>query len=194
MSRSYRTPTLRMAFALAMSHMYKNEVPLYSDLVRIVQTEDHRVITNGIPDSLVRLMLERHGAIRLGKPEELHTVRRIFALLGMHAVGYYDLSVVGLPMHATCFRPIHTLSLAANPFRVFTALLRPELILSRAAHDLTLQFLRRRNIFSQELLRKLDSSVSTRPRSSSARPCVAGLLWQKLVRRSTSCWGLSTPF
>ncbi|KUL84575.1 hypothetical protein ZTR_08775 [Talaromyces verruculosus] len=147
---------LRTAFALAMSHMYKNEVPLYGDLVRIVQSGNHKVITNSTPDSLDRLTLERHGAIRLGKPEELHTVRRIFALLGMHAVGYYDLSVAGLPMHATCFRPIDTASLAVNPFRVFTTLLRPELIRSPAAHDLALQLLARRNIFSQELLRILD--------------------------------------
>lgn len=147
---------LRTAFALAMSHMYKNEVPLYGNLVRIVQTGNNKVITNSTPDSLDRLTLERHGAIRLGKPEELHTVRRIFALLGMHAVGYYDLSVAGLPMHATCFRPINTASLAANPFRVFTTLLRPELIRSPTAHDLALQLLGRRNIFSQELLRMLD--------------------------------------
>jgi uncharacterized glyoxalase superfamily metalloenzyme YdcJ len=150
---------LRTAFALAMSHMYKNEVPLYGDLVRIVQSGNHKSIPNSssnAPDSLDRLTLERHGAIRLGKPEELHTIRRIFALLGMHAVGYYDLSVAGLPMHATCFRPIDTASLAANPFRVFTTLLRPELIRSPAAHDLALQLLGRRNIFSQELLRMLD--------------------------------------
>jgi uncharacterized glyoxalase superfamily metalloenzyme YdcJ len=149
---------LRTAFALAMSHMYKNEVPLYGDLVRIVQSRNHKVITNSssTPDSLDRLTLERHGAIRLGKPEELYTVRRIFALLGMQAVGYYDLSVAGLPMHATCFRPIDTASLAANPFRVFTTLLRPELIRSPAARDLSLQLLGRRSIFSQELLRVLE--------------------------------------
>ncbi|OKL56431.1 hypothetical protein UA08_08181 [Talaromyces atroroseus] len=150
---------LRTAFALAMSHMYKNEVPLYGDLVRIVQSGNHRFVTNAMGssnDSLDRLTLERHGAIRLGKPVELHTVRRIFALLGMHAVGYYDLSVAGLPMHATCFRPVDTASLAANPFRVFTTLLRPELIRSPEAHDLALRLLKRRNIFSQELLHMLN--------------------------------------
>ncbi|EEA19013.1 hypothetical protein TMatcc_010444 [Talaromyces marneffei ATCC 18224] len=153
---------LRTAFALAMSHMYKNEVPLYGDLVRIVQSRNHKVIANSssTPDSLDRLTLERHGAIRLGKPEELQTVSRIFALLGMHAVGYYDLSVAGLPMHATCFRPIDTASLATNPFRVFTTLLRPDLIRSPAAHDLALQLLERRNIFSKELLRMLDIATT----------------------------------
>lgn len=121
---------LRTSFALAMSHMYKSEVPLYGDLVRIVQSENNKGLANitssrdtALPDSRERLTLERHGAIRLGKPEELHTVRRIFALLGMQPVGYYDLSLAGLPMHATCFRSIDTESLAVNPFRVFTTLL-----------------------------------------------------------------------
>jgi uncharacterized glyoxalase superfamily metalloenzyme YdcJ len=153
---------LRTSFALAMSNMYKNEVPLYDNLVRIVQAENNNILTRNSntkpPDSRERLTLERHGAIRLGKAEELYTVRRIFALLGMQPVGYYDLSVAGLPMHATCFRSIDTESLAMNPFRVFTTLLRPELIRSPAAHDLALQLLKRRNIFSQELLRMLDVS------------------------------------
>ncbi|QKX60994.1 uncharacterized protein TRUGW13939_08140 [Talaromyces rugulosus] len=151
---------LRTSFALAMSHMYKNEVPLYGNLVHIVQSENNEILMSNSntmpPDSRERLTLERHGAIRLGKAEELYTVRRIFALLGMQPVGYYDLSVAGLPVHATCFRSIDTKSLAVNPFRVFTTLLRPELIRSPAAHDLALQLLQRRNIFSQELLRMLD--------------------------------------
>jgi uncharacterized glyoxalase superfamily metalloenzyme YdcJ len=165
---------LRTAFALAMSHMYKNEVPLYGDLVRIVQSGNHKGLTTSTssssqPDSLDRLTLERHGAIRLGKPEELHTVRRIFALLGMQAVGYYDLSMAGLPMHATCFRPVDTASLAANPFRVFTTLLRPELIRCPAARELGLQLLERRNIFSQELLHMLNvAEAAQQPISTSA--------------------------
>ncbi|TPX09907.1 uncharacterized protein E0L32_008929 [Thyridium curvatum] len=154
---------LRTSFALAMSQMYRNEVPLYGDLIRIVQDVNHSVITAQGRDGAVRssaelerLTLERHGAIRLGTPEELLTVKRIFALLGMQAVGYYDLSVAGLPMHATCFRPVSTISLARNPFRVFTTLLRPELVQSDNARDLALQLLEKRQIFSQDLLRILD--------------------------------------
>ncbi|KAK1565837.1 uncharacterized protein LY79DRAFT_573238 [Colletotrichum navitas] len=105
--------------------------------------------------STERLTLERHGAIRLGTPKELHTVRRIFAVLGMHPVGYYDLSVAGLPMHATCFRPISTESLQRNPFRVFTTLLRPDLLTSGTAHDVSLELLDKRNIFSDALIELL---------------------------------------
>lgn len=34
-----------------------------------------------------RLTQERHGAIRVGKPEELRNLARMFRWLGMHAVG-----------------------------------------------------------------------------------------------------------
>lgn len=152
---------LRTAFALAMSQMYRNEVPLYGDLIQIVQGVNQKVLQNSTnesstPDSLERLTLERHGAIRLGKPAELRTVRRIFSVLGMKAIGYYDLSAAGLPMHATCFRPVDASSLATNPFRVFTTLLRPELLRSDQARDLSLRLLSKRQIFSEELLRVLD--------------------------------------
>ncbi|KAK6857914.1 hypothetical protein PG995_005613 [Apiospora arundinis] len=168
-AKSYVHPDeLRTGFALAMSQMYRNEVPLYGDLVRIVQGVNQNVLlsrnssadTNkGTTDSPARLSLERHGAIRLGLPSELRTVRRIFAVLGMYPVGYYDLSVAGLPMHATCFRPTTSASLASNPFRIFTTLLRPELVKSEdGARDLTLQLLSRRTLFSPELLDMLDTA------------------------------------
>ncbi len=36
--------------------------------------------------------MERHDAIRLGKPYELFTIRRLFKVMGMQPVGYYDLA------------------------------------------------------------------------------------------------------
>ena len=84
----------------------------------------------GMKASIERLSQERHGAIRLGTPYELRTINRIFQILGMYPIGYYDLSIAGLPMHATCFRPPEVSSLNVNPFRVFTTLLRPELLVS----------------------------------------------------------------
>ena len=42
-------------------------------------------------------------------------------------VGYYDLSVAGVPVHSTAFRPIDVESLNRNPFRIVTSLLRLEL-------------------------------------------------------------------
>lgn len=150
--------TLRTTFALGMSAMYKNEVPLYGGLVKIV-TKINQDKLSSVAEA-ERLTLERHGAIRLGKSEELQTVRRIFALLGMHPVDYYDLSVAGLPMHATCFRPIDATSLQRNPFRVFTTLLRPELLQSDAARDVALSLLSKRQIFHLELLDLLEVAES----------------------------------
>ncbi|KAK1544815.1 hypothetical protein CPAR01_02317 [Colletotrichum paranaense] len=162
--------TLRTTFALAMSAMYKAEVPLYGDLIQIVQTINrdaqskqrhglgHGSSSATMEASVERLALERHGAIRLGTPQELHTVRRIFALLGMHPVGYYDLSVAGLPMHATCFRPTSPHSLERNPFRVFTTLLRPELLKSGSARAIALNLLAKRDIFSDALLELLSTA------------------------------------
>lgn len=162
--------TLRATFALAMSAMYKSEVPLYGDLIQIVQKVNQDAQSRKLQGlegsitmeaSLERLTLERHGAIRLGTPKELHTVRRIFALLGMHPVGYYDLSVAGLPMHATCFRPTSSESLERNPFRVFTTLLRPELIKSGTARSIALELLERRSIFSDSLIDLLITAENT---------------------------------
>lgn len=150
---------LRTIFAHAMSAMYREEVPLYSDLVRIVErinSENHACSQR--QDSIQRLSLERHGAIRLGTPYELRTIKRLFGLLGMQAVGYYDLSVAGLPMHATCFRPTTTDCLEANPFRVFTTLLRPELLKCDESKSIAESLLQSRSIFTPALLDILDAA------------------------------------
>ncbi|KAL6229386.1 hypothetical protein BDW75DRAFT_235248 [Aspergillus navahoensis] len=58
-------------------------------------------------------------------------------------------------MHATCFRPVEMVSLERNPFRVFTTLLRPELIKSDHVHALAADLLVKRRIFSDRLLELL---------------------------------------
>jgi uncharacterized glyoxalase superfamily metalloenzyme YdcJ len=153
------TDHVRTIFAHAMSTMYRREVPLYGDLVNIVQrtnSDGQSEILNN--DSLQRLSLERHGAIRLGTAQELRTIKRLFQVLGMHAVGYYDLSVAGLPMHGTCFRPIDRKSLEANPFRVFTTLLRPDLLQSDHSKSTADSLLQQRKIFTPLLLQLLDQA------------------------------------
>jgi uncharacterized glyoxalase superfamily metalloenzyme YdcJ len=67
--------------------------------------------------------------------------------MGMYPVGYYDLSTSGVPVHATAFRPIAHASLSVNPFRVFTSLLRPELISDRHLRQEVSAILGKRNIF-----------------------------------------------
>ncbi|KAK2877783.1 hypothetical protein FQN49_001210 [Arthroderma sp. PD_2] len=153
---------LRTKFSTAMSDMYKQEVPSYAELIDIVTEINAAVISqaspstpskNGLPNThnIHRLTLERHGAVRLGTPFELSTIRRLFSQFGMYPVGYYDLSVAGLPLHATAFRPIDAKALERNPFRVFTTLLRPDL-LRKEARDLSSEILSKRSIFPDRLL------------------------------------------
>lgn len=55
-------------------------------------------------------------------------IARLFGVMGMEPVGYYDLSPSGVPVHSTAFRPTTAEALAYNPFRVFTSLLLPSLL------------------------------------------------------------------
>lgn len=129
------TDVLRSAFSDAMSTMYRDEVPLYGELVDIVASVNEAVLAHDAAlralagsDERDRLGSERHGAIRVGTAQELAALRRVFAIMGMYPVGYYDLAAAGVPVHSTAFRPIDPASLAVNPFRVFTSLLRLDLI------------------------------------------------------------------
>ena len=151
---------IRSRFSRLMSDMYREEVPQYGTLVELVSdvnqavlAQDPRLLdTLNRTHELDRLGVERHGAIRLGKAEELFTMRRIFAVMGMLPVGYYDLSVAGVPVHSTCFRPVTDEALATNPFRVFTSLLRLELIAQPDARALAAGILAKRSIFTPRAL------------------------------------------
>ncbi|RHZ71527.1 hypothetical protein CDV55_108228 [Aspergillus turcosus] len=161
--------TLRARFCHALSEMYKTEVPLYGDLVDLVWQADAEALqtsqpqqpgnstTTINPDEILpaRNRVERHGAIRLGTAAELSTIRRMFAVMGMVPVGYYDLSTAGFPMHATAFRPRTREALARHPFRVFTTVLRMEL-LSERTRALAARALSQREIFSPRLIQLLD--------------------------------------
>ena len=145
---------LRTKFMVELSEMYRGEVPLYGKLVDIVRQVDHSVLTGEGREPLslpVRHELERHGAIRLGTEQELHTIRRLFAVFGMYPVGYYDLGVVDFPLHATAFRPISEESLKKNPFRIFTTLLRKDR-LSLKIRVMAEGILEKRNLFTTRLL------------------------------------------
>ncbi|MBX5182912.1 VOC family protein [Rhizobium sp. NZLR5] len=130
------TDRIRSLFTEAMSQMYRAEVPQYGTLIELVADVNAGCLEHD-PElrerlaragELERIDVERHGAIRLGTAEELFTIRRLFAVMGMQAVGYYDLSVAGVPVHSTSFRPVDDAALNVNPFRVFTSLLQLELI------------------------------------------------------------------
>lgn len=157
---------IRGLFSAAMSDMYRTEVPQYGTLIQLVRDVNARVLENDPilrdrltnADDLDRLDVERHGAIRLGTADELSTIRRMFAVMGMHPVGYYDLSVADLPVHSTAFRPIKAAALKRNPFRVFTSLLRLELIEDRALAETAAQILSRRQIATDRALELLEQA------------------------------------
>ncbi len=157
---------IRKGFSKAMSDMYRDEVPLYGALMELVaETNAHVLDTQ--PDvaqqlqrtgEIQRLDMERHGAIRLGTAEELATISRLFAVMGMQPVGYYDLTPAGVPVHSTAFRAVHERALQTSPFRVFTSLLRLELIENPALRAFAETALAKRAIFTPGALALIEQA------------------------------------
>ncbi|MDQ8705360.1 DUF1338 family protein [Streptomyces sp. LHD-70] len=124
---------LRAAFAARLSEMYGREVPAYTTLVDVSREVNEDVLREQGADaerlgSISRVTAERHGAIRVGTPQEMRQVARVFGALGMHPVGFYDLreaAASAVPVVSTAFRPVDGAELARNPFRVFTSMLTP---------------------------------------------------------------------
>ncbi|EIK97304.1 hypothetical protein PMM47T1_05956 [Pseudomonas sp. M47T1] len=155
---------IRARFSRAMSDMYKQEVPLYGALLELVGEVNQSVMAQQ-PDiaralqwtgEAQRLDMERHGAIRVGTAAELGTLARLFAVMGMQPVGYYDLTPAGVPVHSTAFRAVHEQSLQVSPFRVFTSLLRLELIDNAALRELAEELLAQRQIFTPRALHLIE--------------------------------------
>lgn len=148
--------TIRAAFSAAMSAMYRDEVPAYGTLMELVAAVNEQALTADpalrdrltVADELSRISDERHGAIRVGTAAELAMLGRVFAVMGMFPVGYYDLTEANVPVHSTAFRPIDADSLRRNPFRVFTSLLRLDLIADANLRVEAEAVLARRRIFT----------------------------------------------
>lgn len=152
---------LRSRFAAALSRMYGREVPAYTTLVDVTGQVNADFLA-AHPDSaerfgsIARVTAERHGAIRVGTASELRDVADLFAGFGMYPVGFYDLrdATPPVPVVSTAFRPIDSVELARNPFRVFTSMLTTA---DRRFFDADLQqrleaFLVRRHLFPDVLL------------------------------------------
>jgi uncharacterized glyoxalase superfamily metalloenzyme YdcJ len=157
---------IRSAFSAAMSAMYRDEVPAYGMLMTLVaRVNDETLAADptlrerlSATDSLTRISEERHGAIRLGTPGELSMMRRAFAVMGMVPVGYYDLSTAGVPVHSTAFRPVEDESLKRNPFRVFTSLLRLDLISDETLRADAAEVLAARDIFTDAAIELIEKA------------------------------------
>ncbi|MEV6841592.1 VOC family protein [Streptomyces sp. NPDC051133] len=161
---------LRALFALRLSQMYGREVPAYTTLVDVSREVNGDVLRAQGADaerlgSISRVTAERHGAIRVGTPQELQQVARIFAALGMYPVGFYDLreaAASAVPVISTAFRPVDSDELARNPFRVFTSMLTPA---DPRFFDADLRsrletFLAGRELFPPELLTLADRAAT----------------------------------
>ncbi len=113
-----------------LSTMFGKEVPLY-DKSLLVNRICNRAVCDLLAqvhvgfaitdDQLDRTSGERHGAIRIGRPDEYHWIARFFACFAMEPHNFYDMANVGAksqPVIATAFRSV------LNPeHRVFTSLL-----------------------------------------------------------------------
>jgi uncharacterized glyoxalase superfamily metalloenzyme YdcJ len=136
--------------------MYRAEVPQYGELLTLVADinaealERDPALARRLDQAgdLARLSEERHGAIRVGTAEELSTIARAFAVMGMEPVSYYNLAPAGVPVHSTAFRPTDPEALRRNPFRVFCSLLRLELVEDAALREEAAATLARRDIFT----------------------------------------------
>lgn len=116
-----------------LSRMFGMEVPLYDKSLLV-----NRVCNRAVCDLLSRMHAgfavsdeqldktsgERHGAIRIGRPDEYRWIARFFACFAMQPHNYYDMTSVGSksqPIIATAFRSV------LNPeHRVFTSLLQTD--------------------------------------------------------------------
>ncbi len=153
------TDEIRARFSRAMSTMYREEVPAYGTLLDLVADINISVLNDNPTlketlqntDNLERINEERHGAIRLGTARELRMIARIFAVMGMKPVSYYDLTQANVPVHSTAFRATDVESLSRSPFRVFTSLLRTELIKNDKLRSRAEEILEQRDIFTPAL-------------------------------------------
>jgi uncharacterized glyoxalase superfamily metalloenzyme YdcJ len=163
LSRAHRRlagSQLRERFAAGLSAMYGNEVPGYTTLVEASTQVNHDYATRHAGaerlGSLSRVTAERHGAIRVGTPDELAAVAELFSAFGMVPVGYYDLrdAASPVPVVSTAFRPIDSDELARNPFRVFTSMLaiRDPRFFDAELRARVQRFLSRRQLFDPALL------------------------------------------
>ncbi|BBM87678.1 2-oxoadipate dioxygenase/decarboxylase family protein [Candidatus Uabimicrobium amorphum] len=125
---------IRAQFCKYLSDLYAKEVPLYNKLASMVRQINKEVIVKhpelglNIRDVDV-ISAERHGAIRLGKPQELHMMAKVFRVMAMFPVDFYDLTKSGAkrqPVISTSFRPISLNEIEKSSFRMFVSLLQPD--------------------------------------------------------------------
>ncbi|MFM7479823.1 MAG: 2-oxoadipate dioxygenase/decarboxylase family protein [Planctomycetota bacterium] len=124
-----RTELQHQLFA-RLSAMFASEVPLYdrslavNELVNglVCELMTERFVGLRVTAAEVtRASAERHGAIRIGRPDEYRWIARFFGVFAMEPHNFYSMTDIGAksqPVIATAFR-----SAARPEHRVFTSLL-----------------------------------------------------------------------
>jgi uncharacterized glyoxalase superfamily metalloenzyme YdcJ len=103
----------------ALSAMFGKEVPLY-DRALLVNKACNETVCGLLSrlhvgfamsgEELERTSGERHGAIRIGRPDEYRWIGRLFGCFAMEPHNFYDMTNVGSksqPIIATAFRSVH---------------------------------------------------------------------------------------
>ncbi|MGP1272217.1 MAG: 2-oxoadipate dioxygenase/decarboxylase family protein [Phycisphaerales bacterium] len=137
-----------------LSRMFGEEVPLY-DKSLLVNRECNRGVCELLgwrfggfemsDEQLERTSGERHGAIRIGRPDEYRWIARFFAQFAMEPHNFYDMTSIGAksqPIVATAFR-----SVRRPEHRVFSSLLQTSYF-DRATRERIEALLSEREVFS----------------------------------------------
>lgn len=145
-----------------LSAMFGREVPLY-DKALAVNAACNRALCDllarrhpglDIDDrQLDKTSGERHGAIRIGRPDEYRLIARFFACFGMHPHNFYDMTAIGAksqPVIATAFRSTYR-----PEHRVFTSLLVTDYFDEQTRTRIE-ALLAKRKVFSDEAIALLD--------------------------------------
>lgn len=170
----------RKMLAYELSQMYSKEIPEYKQFTEIVKASNIAFLDKN--ESLnahnkERVLEEKHGAIRVSTPEEMRLFSRIFKLMGMHPVEFYDLTPLGIPMIATAFRPIDA-SIEQSAFRMFTSMLHPDYIPEEVKPEVEKILNQRKNNpkFSKKLLNLLTTAEQRELNNKEAKTFIKELV------------------
>ncbi len=147
-----------------LSAMFGREVPMY-DRAQLVNASCNRAACDvlaelfrgfSISDGQIELASgERHGAIRIGRPDEFRWICRFFACFAMEPHNFYDMTSIGAksqPIIATAFR-----STVRPEHRVFSSLLQTSYF-DPAMRARLENLLAKRQVFTPKAMRLIEKS------------------------------------
>ena len=154
---------IRKLVARGFSEMYGGELPEYNRFTAPVKASNLEQLDRhpGLSVNRETLMEEKHGAIRVPGAEEMRVVTRIFAVMGMVPVEFYDMTILGaksLPMIATAFRSTDR-SVEESAFRMFCSMLHSPSVPPQLRPEVLAELEKNRRLypkFSPALLALLD--------------------------------------